>query len=213
MASTLLCHFNDNRTDEKGHTVNHSGTATYAAGKFSNGLVLAAGSSASVVSNDLILGTGDYTIDFWTKITSTVSGSGKMLGSSSWNTTGGIIIEADPNSTIITFMQTVTGGGVTSYKYTGSTNTLYHVAVARASGTTRFFVDGSLVGTDTTARNLTSNTYYIGGTVGETTNSINGLIDELYFRNTAAWTSNFTPPTYPYETPLPQGSLFFGMNF
>ncbi len=209
----LLCHFDNGLTDAFGHTLTHSGTPSYATGVYSNGLVLINGQSAHVTSNDLILGTGDYTVDFRAKITSVNSiNDGKFIGSSLWNTAGGIVVEVPIGTNNLRFFQPMQGGGAASYTYSASLNTWYHCAVVRYNSVTKYYINGSLVGTDSTTRDLTSDTFYIGGTVGETTSSPNGIIDELCIRNYAVWTSAFTPPTDAYSHTFQNSTLFFCMN-
>ena len=76
-------------------------------------------------------------------------------------------------------------------------NEWHHVAICRASGTTKMYIDGTEEGsaTDTTSYDrqglrIGNNSYSSGG------NHLNGLIADLRLvRGTAVYTSNFTPPT------------------
>jgi hypothetical protein len=75
----------------------------------------------------------------------------------------------------------------------------HHIALTRAGGVFRAFIDGQLVATDSstaTIRGLLG----ITGTAGNAVNGdFNGYIDELrVVRGTAVWTSDFTPPTAAY---------------
>ena len=86
--------------------------------------------------------------------------------------------------------------GTTQYTHTGlpSTNTWYHVAMVRNSGTTKLYVDGTeyLSASDTT--NYTD-TYFIIGGWYNTDYLMDGYIDEFRMTLKARYTSNFTAPT------------------
>jgi len=107
----------------------------------------------------------------------------------------------------------ITSSGVIRYfrgdvaVITGSTlsvNTWYHIAVARASGVSRLFVNGVLVGsaTDTTAYRNGASRPIIGVRGSDALdNEFFGWIDELRVsKGIARWTDSFTPPAQAYST-------------
>lgn len=81
-------------------------------------------------------------------------------------------------------------------------NTWYHVAVSRAAGSTRLFVNGVQSGSTYVDSNnygasapLGIGTYYAAGSPW-TTQTLNGYMQDLRItRGVARYTANFTPPT------------------
>lgn len=205
----LLLHFNGTNgsttfTDSSGlsHTVTPSGNASIsttqskfngASGRFDgNGHVLLDGSS------DFNFGTGDFTVDFWIRFNSTpgayqliydsrTAGSDNCFwiqyASSTW--TAGYA-----GSTI------VSGGGTT-------VGVWQHIAVTRASGVWRLFVDGIKV--STSAINYIDLGNFSNRPAIATQGDGIGFgrpdcyLDELRVAKGAAiWTSSFVPPLVPY---------------
>ena len=86
-----------------------------------------------------------------------------------------------------------------------STNTWYHVAVARNAGTTKLFLDGTELGTYTDANDYGTTTPVIIGADYQATPSeaFNGHIDEVRVSKAAArFTAGFTPTTSEYGSDL-----------
>ena len=84
-----------------------------------------------------------------------------------------------------------------------STNTWYHVAVARFGGTTRLFLDGTQLGTytDNNDYGVTKPMVLGGDYVGS--DEFGGHIDEVRVsKNSARYTGSFTAPTSPFATDL-----------
>ena len=83
-----------------------------------------------------------------------------------------------------------------------SANTWYHVALSRASGSTKLFIDGTQSGSTYTDSNnygttapFVVGTYYSGGSL-VTTNLFNGYVQDVRVTNgLARYTNSFTPPT------------------
>lgn len=80
-----------------------------------------------------------------------------------------------------------------------SANTWHHVALTRASGTWRIFVDGTLqTGTYTSSANLSRTGVRIGMDWASL-HPASGHFDEVRITNgVARYTANFTPPTAPF---------------
>jgi hypothetical protein len=87
-----------------------------------------------------------------------------------------------------------------------TTATWYHIAVTRASGVSRLFIDGTQDGASTA-----DTTNYVvdifrpmfgDGATGGGTQALDGWMDEIRILNgQAAWVANFTPPVAPYSPP------------
>jgi hypothetical protein len=149
-------------------------------------------------STNLAMGTGDFTVELWVNQQST------------WNPAGGSNYShwLSLNNYTSGFMlrPTLTGDGIqvfvgnTNYPYTVSLslNTWYHIAVTRASGTMRLFVNGVQIGSNQTVTyNLSTNTSNtIGTAVHNLVEVMQGYIDDLRItKGYARYTANFTPPT------------------
>lgn len=148
-----------------------------------------------------VMGTGDYTFELW-------------VYPSSWSTTP-VLIEYGRQSVGptagIEFYVSTTGGKLDIYG--GSTlNTLLissgsnipvsswtHIALTRASGSTKLFFNGVQSGSTTTdTTDYTQATTWIGAYIGGSA-SLSGYINDLRItKGVARYTANFTPPTAPF---------------
>jgi len=84
-------------------------------------------------------------------------------------------------------------------------NAWVHVALCRASGNSRLFLDGIQVGaTFADTINIVSPTITVAiGANNEGARSLNGYIDDLRItKGVARYTANFTPPTAPFSEVL-----------
>lgn len=148
-------------------------------------------------STDYEFGTGDFTIDFWFRLNSTVKQffyDGRTSGS-----------QAIPciymNSGVLRYY--VNGADRITGSTSLSTGTWYHCAVARSGTSTKMFLNGTQEGST-----WSDSTNYINGTnrpvIGDSGaapgSSVNGWLDEYRLsKGVARWTSNFTPPTSAYS--------------
>ncbi len=79
-------------------------------------------------------------------------------------------------------------------------NSWNHYALTRDSGVCRFFINGVLVGTNSSFSN-TVNYQYIGAGYSGSYNPFQGYLDEVRITNgVARYTSTFTPPTAGFPT-------------
>jgi len=151
-------------------------------------------------SNLYAFGTGDFTIECWLYTTQTANefmiidfrssnGASPMLGHDS---TRGVFYYLN-----------------TSYAITSNTvlttNTWYHLAVARSGSSTKLFINGTQAGstfTDSTSLTVGANKPVVGIN-GTTLNSLalNGYIDDLRItKGYARYTANFTAPSSAFPT-------------
>ena len=144
-------------------------------------------------STEFGFGTGDFTVELWIKPNSVASGT-KMLVDfrpTSSDTAANLYLSG---STLA--FQSANGAG----SITGATNlvvdTWYHVAVVRASGVTKLYLNGTQEGS-----NLADTTNY-GSTrpikIGANLNggaAFPGYIDDFRVSTNARYTANFTAPT------------------
>lgn len=143
----------------------------------------------------LALGTGDYTIELWINFnsvsTSVFVGDIDSSGNGNWaffyNSSVGVLRLLMNNSAV----------QLSSSSWTPSTSTWYHIAICRASGTYRFFVNGTVTGSGSDSTNITwgTNNYYVGS-ASDGGLQLNGYIDDLRItKGYARYTTTFTPPT------------------
>ena len=158
--------------------------------------------AASGGSDDLAMGTGDFTVECWVKkdrqehrgiwqISGTVGG----LQSSSYGQTLALGYQSG-------VWQTYGGTATTdneSASYPIEADRWYHTALCRSSGTTKLFVDGQQVISYADSHNYGDTTRYMAyGGYYNTSYLHRGSISNMnVVKGTALYTSNFTPPTEP----------------
>jgi len=153
-------------------------------------------------SNDFTIGDGNFTIDFWVRFNTV-----QTTAFFSHLTNDSTFEMAQYTSGVLQFYS-VRSGVDTNIRgtWTPSVDTWYHVALVRsAANTYNWYVDGnalSLATNDTDISNHTnlSSVVYVGHRQDNSSTAyIDGWIDEWRFSNSARWTTNFTPPTAPYD--------------
>jgi hypothetical protein len=140
-------------------------------------------------------GTGNFTIEFWLYLNNTGLQTIFSNLSSASSTNPHLYINA---ASIIYY--TASADRITSS--TLSTGIWYHIALCRASGSTRLFINGTQSGSTYADSNdygtsapLGIGTYWASGSPF-TTLTLNGYIDDLRItKGVARYTANFTPPT------------------
>jgi len=157
-------------------------------------------------SDDWNFGSGDWTIDFWVRF--------NTLGTNAF-----FQQRTDNNNFIFCFRAPDAGGTVFFRIYTGGAwvvslmigytgfvvNTWYHIAVVHhTTSIYEIFVNGTSIGSVNDVDNPTD---YTGNfEIGRITNEVgasnyhDGWLSEFRIsKGIARWTSNFTPPTAPYD--------------
>lgn len=145
----------------------------------------------------LAFGTSDYTVEFHVYITSLAAACN--------------VLDMRPNGTngLTALIDCTTGGviglwlnsayRIQSASSTIATNTWYHVALSRASGSTKLFVDGTQVGSTYADSNTYANAAVtvLGG--GGGTNRTPGYMQNLRITTTVSrYSSTFTVPAAPF---------------
>lgn len=141
-------------------------------------------------------GTGNFTIECFVRFAASTSGNGQglfQLSSGTLNsTTRGPAAGADNATgrwTIYYGTSYLTHGSIAP-----STNTWYHVAYVRNSGTTKLYIDGTEILSVSDSTDYTDTYFTIGGWY-TTDYLLNGYLDEFRISHVARYTSNFTPTT------------------
>jgi hypothetical protein len=145
------------------------------------------------VSN--VLGSGDFTVEAFIYKNADVAYmclAGTMDSSAPYDTKWQFFADS-PNGTKI---QWWSDNSVVISTSTLSTSTWYHVAVSRASGTIRLFINGTLEASATDNRNYSAANQLWVGQVPENNSGRfwNGYIDEFRISKFARYTSSFTAP-------------------
>lgn len=197
--------FLDNQfIDEKGKTITVAGNATIIQSlkKFNEGSAYFDGNGDYLTlgsSSDFDFGTGDFTVECWVYQYPTANLYGTVLSSNTATWSAGAV-GIFCNATDV-WVGLHDGVGQTIVIDSKAPLTWLHIAVTRASGTVRLFIDGELRSTGTYAGtinfNHNSNTR-IGqnGWDGATTGAFQGCIDDMRItKGIARYTASFTPPT------------------
>lgn len=200
-----------NVIDETGKTVTVNGAAAIdtSQSKF-GGASLRVGSTGTsddiqiADHPDFDVGTGDFTIDYWIRISASEGGQWTMV-ERSWESNGFLILRREGKIQIFMNNSLMFEGSA----WSPSANTWYHIEISRASGTLRVFIDGTKTGSDTASAQSLNNSgaLVIGGRASGGAN-VNGWFDEFRFTvGTAVHTADFIPPIAAYTPPL-SGNFF-----
>jgi hypothetical protein len=141
-------------------------------------------------------GTGDFTIEAWINLSATTNYQPICQSDAVGTSANNKWFFAYTASTLL-FNTHSSGGFTNSIPWTPTTGTWYHVAVTRASGVIRMFING-VSGTVTTTGTPSGYTLSQNGvTVGamSTPYYLSGYLDDVRITNGyARYTATFTPP-------------------
>ena len=156
------------------------------------------GDYLSVPSNAaFVFGTGDFTIEAWVYLASGTTGT---IFDNRTGTTSTHPVLYFPSSATTMQYYIAGAGAITSGSFT-FLNRWVHVALCRASGSTRMFFNGVQTGStyaDTTNYSTSGTVYTGAGASPVGTNPLNGYISNLrVVKGTALYTTTFTPSTTP----------------
>jgi hypothetical protein len=157
-------------------------------------------------SADWDFGTDDFTIEMWVNFASTTGTEIFCFMSTYLNSTTGLSFQWRNDSFVGSVWTLVTGWGDTltnSYASDPTVDQWYHIAWAREGTTSRLFLDGALVDSDTDSTNITGGTtMHIGQLrAASPTFSFWGNIDDVRItKGVARYTGAFTPPTQAHPT-------------
>lgn len=201
--TVLACAFDNSLADATGLTTlsNTSNLVTFSSStkKFGTHAAYFSGSGTQLATtnSNLILGTGDFTIEFWVNRTTISADVGVLELRTSGTDATGLLLEYFPDNTLRV-------RSAASYKITSTTtcsaNTWYHIALVRANGTTTLYINGVNNGSfaDTTSYS-SGGTLYIGSLFNNTYNLV-GYLDDLRITRAARYTAAFDVPTASFLT-------------
>lgn len=202
----LMLHFDGSTEDSSKYqrTPLRSNGIYYVSGKFSQGFYIASNSSAISYSPDFfknVINSKSYTIDLWLKLSSK-SQWGFILGVDDGTTKGFVLRYNGDNSNrgIEYGLLTTYAGSIFNKISFPIDGQFHHLAISCDKVTTRLFIDGIISGTVGSPSIVFPNSRFtVGGREVITGEESNSIIDELRISNIARWTSNFPPPTKPYN--------------
>jgi len=152
----------------------------------------------TVPSEELRLGTSDFTVEFWVYLRSITSNT-TMARLDSGSGFNGILIGHATNLGCYATTDGTAWNLFSNQPLTGVTvGAWHHISITRSGSTFRGFVDGSVVFTITSSSQVyqLSPVFRIGSANSGGAVGMNGLIDEFRFtKGVARYTTTFTPPT------------------
>jgi len=151
-------------------------------------------------------GSGDFTVDLWIRWDSSVNQSA-IIGQYPDTNRAWMILYVTGDSTLRFYYSTDgSNSNNTSWNWSPSANTWYHLAVVRSGNNCYAFVDGSQIGSTSDVTGITINDSTDDLYVGKKNQVLeesyfNGWLDEIRIsKGIARWTSNFTPSSHEYAS-------------
>ena len=143
-------------------------------------------------SQTLAFATGDFTVECWVNF---ATNNGTYNPFVRYDGSGTFDFGYDYSVAQIKYNGS---GAIFAISQTFTVGTWYHVALTRASGSSRLFVDGTQVGSTATGdtNNYASGAFKVGGSSYSGSHVMSGYIDDLRItKGVARYTIPFTPPT------------------
>lgn len=198
---TFLMHADSNPLTDfssSGHSITAAGNATSSTAekKFGAGSLKLDGTGDYIdVGTDVtVLGSGDFTVEFWLKTSDTsfnIANPDTSTGSGFW----GLLVQSGDlrwnDSYAVSNLWVVDGAGIID-------NAWHHVAIVRTSNNFKVFYDGTSQSVQ--SGSFSDSTNYSGSDVlrvgSGNLDELNGYIDDMRItKGVARYTSNFTAPT------------------
>lgn len=211
----MLIHFDGTNgstviTDEMGHSATAYGNAKISTSdpKFGTGSLLLDGSGDYVLvadSADFVLGSDDFTIDFWIKLPSDFTSANRFCIFSHYTNTSSNYMLAEVLGNRLSFAAKSGGSDImnfSTYTLSWTTGIWYHIAFVRSGSTLKIYRDGVSQAIDTSYwyKAFTGGTFpdYTSdwkiGVWSASSRYFKGNIDEFRLVHRALWTADFTPP-------------------
>ena len=139
-------------------------------------------------TTELTMGTGDFTVEFWYKVSSSFAGSNFYVFDFNSN---GLRVQLINNT--IAF---ATGSSLIQVTVNGAdTNSWHHIACVRSSSTAILYYNGINVGTFSSTENITMGSTASIGRYGGSGNYYSGYLQDFrVYKGVAKYTSNFVVP-------------------
>ena len=158
-------------------------------------------------SSDFVLGTADFTVECWARISFTQYGTiVTMTDTDVGITTDEWLLGFSNTTNQMSFAINNSGQAIVGANYSSYLNTWTHIAACRSGSTLRLFFNGVQQASVTNTTNFSANkTLFFGRryTNSSVHGSLNGYIDDFRItKGVARYTANFTPPTAPFPEVL-----------
>lgn len=147
-------------------------------------------------SDQFTIGTGDFTIELWMRVT----GGSSYRQLFSFRASNGAAVNygslaVNPNSGYTWY----TSSSVIDTSSSWSSDTWYHVALVRSGGTLALYQDGTSLSSVTFTQDLAGTTLSVAAN-NDGSETFTGYIEDFrYTKGLARYTSTFTPPTAELE--------------
>ena len=179
-------------------TANGNAQISTAQSKFgsSSALLDGTGDYLSVTTNtDFGFGTGDFTIEGW--FYKTTATSQYIFDTRTTTPQVSVAVQSQGNGTIRLL---VSGTFVVTSNNSHTTNSWNHLAISRASGVTRLFINGTVsTNTYTDANDYGATKPLVIGAQFNGTTAFNGYVDDFRVtKGLARYTATFTAPTVAF---------------
>jgi hypothetical protein len=177
-------------------TITVNGTAAVSAtqSKFGGSSIEFSGANGTYLglasNTDFGFGTGDFTIEGWFYKTTTTTKF--LFDTRSTLTENSIAVQSSSSNTLRLY---VNGTFLLTTGTAHTSNAWNHLAISRASGVTRFFINGVVAGSVADTTNYGSTKPLVVGALYNGTTAFAGYIDDFRVSNTARYTATFTPTT------------------
>ena len=136
-------------------------------------------------------GTGDFTIEGW--FYKTAVSTQYLFDTRTTLNENSVAVQSNGSGSLRLF---VNGSFVLTSSSAHTNNAWNHLAISRASGVTRFFINGVVdTNTYTDATDYGATKPLVVGSQYNGTTAFNGYVDEFRVSNTARYTATFTPST------------------
>lgn len=195
-------------SEATGKALTFSGTAALSTTSPKFGVSsLSIGASNGYVSTpasaDFNFGTGDWTVECWVKFNAT-TGAMALVGQTSASNNDSWLIYKDSFHNLA-LAQSDGSPGTLNWTWSPSSGIWYHVAVCKAAGTIRAFINGTQAtltagsASDANSWGTSTDTLYLGREVARNNDSqLDGFLDDVRIAKGAAlYTANFTPTELP----------------
>jgi hypothetical protein len=140
---------------------------------------------------DYGFGTGNFTIEGW--FYKTAATTQYLFDTRTTLTENSVAVQSNGSGSLRLF---VNGAFVLTSSNAHTNNAWNHLAISRASGVTRFFINGVVsTATYTDTTNYGTTKPLVVGAQYNGTTAFNGYIDDFRVSNTARYTATFTPTT------------------
>lgn len=174
------------------------------------------GDRISSSSADFTLGTGDFSVEFWVSPkAASCKAYSRLIALGTTATLGQLHMCRNNTSSPMSLMCEYHNGSaytsVVSSSVTIPDDVFSHIALTRDAGTTRFFINGILVGTSAVVYNVSQTSAHIGAN-SSNLEEFAGYIDEIRItKGIARYVADFTVPATFFQIedtiPLSTGSI------